>query len=53
MLLQGNRLKEEPPPLTPPHKGEGDFVAAMLRKTVDDWRLAEMPANPLPLVGRG
>jgi hypothetical protein len=42
-----------PPPLTPPHKGEGDFVAAMSHETVDDWRLAERPASPPPPCGEG
>jgi MFS transporter (putative signal transducer) len=42
-----------PPPLTPPHKGEGDFAAAMPQKTIDDWRPAEAHASSLPPCGEG
>jgi hypothetical protein len=42
-----------PPPLTPPHKGEGDFAAALQSKIINDWCLPETQAGPLPLVGRG
>ncbi len=41
------------PPLTPPHKGEGDFAAAMPRKTVDEWGLAETRPDPPPPCGEG
>ncbi|MGF7006338.1 hypothetical protein J2X50_001824 [Aminobacter sp. BE322] len=27
-----------PPPLTPPHKGEGDEFAIVLAKMIEDWR---------------
>ncbi len=40
-----------PPPLTPPHKGEGDFAAAMPRKIANDWCAAGLQAGPLPLWG--
>ena len=42
-----------PPPLTPPHREEGDSAAAMPSKTVDDWRQAEVPANLLSPCGEG
>jgi DNA-binding MarR family transcriptional regulator/ribosomal protein S18 acetylase RimI-like enzyme len=42
-----------PPPLTPPHKGEGDFAAARQSKIMDDWRLPETQAGPPPPCGEG
>jgi hypothetical protein len=41
-----------PPPLTPPLKGEGDFVAARAR-TFEDVRRLTAWVVPLPLEGRG
>jgi aspartokinase-like uncharacterized kinase len=49
--LEGGR--PIPPPLAPPHRGEGDFAAALPNKTVDDWRLADMQPSPPPPCGKG
>ena len=42
-----------PPPLTPPHKGEGDFAFTPSHANVDDLGRNGGAAVPLPLVGRG
>jgi GNAT superfamily N-acetyltransferase len=42
-----------PPPLTPPHKAEGDFAAATSSETVEDWRQAGVPAGSPPPCGEG
>jgi peptide/nickel transport system ATP-binding protein len=50
---EGELHRIAPPPLTPPHKGEGDFAAAIRRNAVDDQRQAEMQASPPPPCGEG
>ena len=42
-----------PPPLTPPHKGEGDFAAAPRRINADNLGRNDNVGVSLPLVGRG
>jgi len=42
-----------PPPLTPPHKGEGDLPAAMLHETGKDLRSEDAQLNPPPPCGEG
>ncbi|MGF7008450.1 molybdopterin-dependent oxidoreductase [Aminobacter sp. BE322] len=42
-----------PPPLTPPHKGEGDQIAALATKIADGWRVTAVPQNPPPPCGEG
>jgi len=42
-----------PPPLAPPHKGEGDDVIAASAKSIGGEVLEATPRFPLPLVGRG
>jgi hypothetical protein len=40
-----------PPPLTPPHKGEGDFAAAPRRINADNLGRNDNVGVSLPLVG--
>ncbi len=42
-----------PPPLTPPHKGEGDFATAPQNVNADDFDGNGDVSVSLPLVGRG
>jgi hypothetical protein len=42
-----------PPPLTPPHKGEGDFAAVLYGEKFDDFSSESDAGVSLPLVGRG
>ena len=40
-----------PPPLSPPHKGEGDFAATLALPDVGDFARTIAPASPSPLWG--
>ena len=42
-----------PPPLTPPHKGEGNAVVVLWRKIVEAFSVLCKAKVSLPLVGRG
>jgi hypothetical protein len=44
---------ELPPPLTPPHKGEGDFASVPYGTNFDDFGSEGGDGVSLPLVGRG
>jgi hypothetical protein len=44
---------EIPPPLTPPHKGEGDFAPAPYGANFDDFSWESDVGVSLPLVGWG
>jgi hypothetical protein len=44
---------EIPPPLTPPHRGEGDFAPALYRVNFDNFSWEGGAGVSLPLVGRG
>jgi hypothetical protein len=44
---------EIPPPLTPPHKGEGDFALAPYGANFADFSWESDAGVSLPLVGRG
>jgi hypothetical protein len=41
-----------PPPLTPPHKGEGDFLPALHGANLADFSSKSIAGISLPLVGR-
>jgi membrane carboxypeptidase/penicillin-binding protein PbpC len=51
--IKGSGHSRLPPPLTPPHKGEGNSAAALPRETAGDCRPAETPANLPPPCGEG
>jgi len=42
-----------PPPLTPPHKGEGDDFVSVAAGNVEDRDWAVVPQNPPPPCGEG
>jgi hypothetical protein len=42
-----------PPPLTPPHKREGDSVASAFAKTVNVWQGTALQQSSPPPCGEG
>jgi hypothetical protein len=42
-----------PPPLTPPHKGEGDYFIAFVSNNDDDWSWAALQPDSPPPCGEG
>ncbi|GAA4117156.1 hypothetical protein GGR00_000794 [Aminobacter aganoensis] len=52
-LHSKNVTHEIPPPLTPPHEGEGNDFITVAVNFVDAWRGATVPQGPPPPCGEG
>ena len=53
LVSAGRTHSERPPPLTPPHKGEGDNAGIVPAKIVKVWRWTTMAQSPPPPCGEG